>query len=102
MKESAYQPLKLSVPKKHANTNSLPVESAETITKEENVQHLGSSVRDVTSLDILHQSAGPNPFMPMKQKLMMMCQIIMRLVESFLLVPFQMETTKMKSTQLCK
>ena len=66
MKESAYQPLKLSVPNKHANKKSLPVESAETITKEENVQHLGSSVRDVTSLDILHQSAGPNPFMPMK------------------------------------
>ena len=29
--------------------NPLPVESAETITKEENVQHLGSSARDVTN-----------------------------------------------------
>ena len=46
--------------------NPLPMESAETITKEENVQHLGSNVRDVKSLDILHQNAGPNPFMPMK------------------------------------
>ena len=45
--------------------NPLPVESAETITKE-NVQHLGSNVRDVISLDILHQNAEPNQFMPMK------------------------------------
>lgn len=45
--------------------NPLPVESTETITKE-NVQHLGSNVRDVISLDILHQNAEPNQFMPMK------------------------------------
>ena len=46
--------------------NPLPMESAKTITKEENVQHLGSNVRDVRSLDILHQNAEPNQFMPMK------------------------------------
>ena len=66
MKENAYQPRKLSVPNKRTNTKSFTNGKCGNHHERRKCPALGKQCGNVTSLDILHQSAGPNPFMPMK------------------------------------
>ena len=105
MKETTYQPRKQSVPNKHNNTKSFTCRkcgSAETFSKEENVQHLGSNVKVVTGYEnfsIKMQDKIYSYQVEADDEIPIICQIIMILVESSILVHFNRIPS---STQLWK